>query len=106
MAVFFNLGSSEPTGSANFLQGSARILKLTLILLSRFRQKFNNVSKVPRLEKGWKALLYGLVSRTEPPLKKWDELFQGWPDFFDRGPNLKKKICISGHTIKKNLLKK
>jgi len=26
--------------------------------LYRFRQKFNNVSKVPKLEKGWKPLLY------------------------------------------------
>jgi len=51
-SVFFNLGSEEPTGSANSLQGSARILKLALFLVSRFRQKFNNVSKVPRLEKG------------------------------------------------------
>jgi len=45
-SVFFNLGS------ANSLQGSVRILKLALFLVSRFRQKFNNVSKVPRLEKG------------------------------------------------------
>jgi len=51
-SVFFNLGSAEPTGSANYLQGSVRILKLALFLVSRFRQKFNNVSKVPRHEKG------------------------------------------------------
>ena len=51
-AVFFNLGSAEPTGSANSVQGSVRILKLALFLVSRFRHKFNNVSKVPRLEKG------------------------------------------------------
>ncbi len=50
--VFFNLGSAEPTGSANSLQRSARILILVLFLVSRFRQKFNTVSKVPRLEKG------------------------------------------------------
>jgi len=50
-AVFFNLGS------ANSLQGSMRILKLALFLVSWFRQKFNNVSKVPRHEKGWKALV-------------------------------------------------
>jgi len=55
-AVFFNLGSAEPTGSAKFLQGFVRILKLALFLVSWFRQKFNNVSKVPRLEKGLKAL--------------------------------------------------
>jgi len=60
-AVFFNLGSAEPTGSANSLQGSVRILKLALFLVSRFRQKLNNVLKVPRHEKGWKALLYGIV---------------------------------------------
>jgi hypothetical protein len=57
-AVFFNLGSAKPTGSTNYLQGSVRILKLALFLVSKFRQKFNNVSKIPRLEKGWKALLY------------------------------------------------
>jgi hypothetical protein len=45
-AVFFNLGS------ANSVQGSVIILKLALFLVSRFRHKFNNVSKVPRLEKG------------------------------------------------------
>jgi hypothetical protein len=43
--VFFNLGT------ANSLQGSVRILKLTLFLVSRFCKKFNNISKVPRLEK-------------------------------------------------------
>jgi hypothetical protein len=53
MAVFFNLGF------ANSLQGSVRILKLALFLVSRFRQKLNNIAKVPRLEKGWKALVYG-----------------------------------------------
>jgi len=54
--VFFNLGSAKPTGSENSLQASMRILKLAPFLVSKFRQKFNNVSKVPRLEKGWKAL--------------------------------------------------
>jgi hypothetical protein len=43
---------AEPTSSADSLQGSARILKLVLFLVSRFRQKLYNVSKVPRLEKG------------------------------------------------------
>jgi len=60
ITVFFNLGSAEPTGSANSLQGSVRILKLALFLASRFRQKSKNVSKVPQLEKGWKTLLYNI----------------------------------------------
>ena len=42
-AVFFNLGS-------------VKILILALLCVSRFRQSLNNVSKVPRLKKGWKAL--------------------------------------------------
>jgi hypothetical protein len=45
-------------GFRQFLQGSSRILKLALFLVSRFLQKLNNVLKVPRLEKGWKALPY------------------------------------------------
>ena len=52
--MFFNLGSAEPRGSANSLLGSLRILKSTLLSLSRFRQTLNNVSKIPRLEKAEK----------------------------------------------------
>jgi len=49
----------NPLGSSNCLQGSVRILKLTLFWVSRFRQRLNNVLKVSWLEKGWKTLMYG-----------------------------------------------
>ncbi len=55
--VFFNLGSAEPTCSANSLQGTVKILILVLFLVSMFRQKFNNFLEVPRLDKSWKALI-------------------------------------------------
>jgi len=57
-SVFFNLGSAEPRGSASSLRSSLRILILVLFWVSRFRQIFNIVSKVPWLEKGWKTLFY------------------------------------------------
>ncbi len=58
--VFFNLGS------ANSLLGSLRILKSALFWLSRFRHMLNNVSKIPRIKKGWKTLLYTLEN-----VRKW-----------------------------------
>jgi len=53
--VFFNLGSAEPTGSANSLQGSVRILKLALFLVSIglgkssiMFQRFRDLKKVEK----------------------------------------------------------
>ncbi len=59
--VSFLYSSVFQPGFRQLFQGSVRILKLALFLVSRSRQKFNNVSKVPRLEKGWKALLYIII---------------------------------------------
>jgi len=53
-AVFFNLGSADPRGSANSLLGSLRILKLAPIWVFRFRkcsitfQKFQDLKKVEK----------------------------------------------------------
>jgi len=52
--VLFNLGSAKLRGSAHSSLGSVWILKLALFLVSMFHQMLNNVSKVPRPEKGWK----------------------------------------------------
>jgi len=57
MAVFFNLGSASSE------LGSLRILKLALFWVSRLHQTLNNFWKVPRLEKGWKTLFYGISSK-------------------------------------------
>ncbi len=64
-SVFFNLGSAEPRGSLHSSLSSARLLKLTLFWVSRFRQTFSNVSKVPQLEKGWKTLTYTILYSME-----------------------------------------
>jgi len=56
--VFFNLGSAEPRGSANSLLGSLKMLWIVLYRAFRFRQMIRNFREVPRLEKGWKTLLY------------------------------------------------
>jgi len=47
-------------GSANSLMSPLRILKLAIFCVSRFCQMLNNVSKVPRLGKGWKTLIYAI----------------------------------------------
>ncbi len=51
-AVFFNLGSTEPRGSANSFLGSLKMLKIVLCGTFRFRQVIRNFQEVPRIEKG------------------------------------------------------
>jgi len=58
-----------------FCTGFRAFLKLALFLVSRFRQNFNIVSKVPRLEKGWKALAYWITyarwRSMRPMVRRW-----------------------------------
>jgi len=56
-AVFFNLGSTEPRGSANSFLGALGILKLVLFWVFGFSQILYIISKVPRLLKGSKTLV-------------------------------------------------
>jgi len=51
-SVFFNLGS------ANLLLGSLKMLKIVLYGTFKFPQVIRNLQEVPRIEKGWKTLVY------------------------------------------------